>query len=40
MRLTVDTAKVRLSMGVEAAVGRMATAGRRNLEAMAAVVVR
>lgn len=39
MRLTVETAKLRLSMGVETAVGRMATAGRRNLEAMAAVVV-
>lgn len=40
MRLTVDTAKLRRTMGVEAAVGRTATAGRRNLEAMAAVVVR
>ena len=40
MRLTDDTAKLRRSMGVEAAVGRRATAGRRNLEAMVAAMVR
>lgn len=40
MRLTDDTAKLRRRMGVEAAVGRRATAGRRNLDAMVAVVVR
>ena len=40
MRLTDDTAKLRRSMGVQAAVGRRATAGRRSREAMGAVVVR
>lgn len=40
IRLTDDTAKLRRRMGVEAVVGRRATAGRRNLEAMVAVVVR
>lgn len=40
MRLTDDTAKLRRSMGAEAAVGRRATAGRRSLDAMVAVVVR
>ena len=40
MRLTDDTAKLRWSMGAEAAVGRRATAGRRSLEAMVAVVVK
>lgn len=38
MRLTDDTAKLRRSIGVEVAVGRRATAGRRSLEAMIAVV--
>lgn len=38
MRLTDDTAKLRRSMGAEAAVGRRATAGRRNLEAMVAAM--
>lgn len=40
MRLTDDTAKLRRSMGVEAADGRRATAGRKSLEAMVSVVVR
>lgn len=40
MRLIDDTAKLRRRMGVEAAAGRRATAGRRSLEAMVAVVVR
>lgn len=39
-RLADDTAKLRRSMGVEAAVGRRATAGRRSLEAMVVVMVR
>lgn len=40
MRLTEDTAKLRRRMGVEAVVGRRATAGRKSLEAMVALVVR
>lgn len=38
MRLIEDTAKLRRSIGVETVVGRRATAGRRSLEAMVAVV--
>lgn len=39
-RLADDTAKLRRSMGAEAAVGRRATAGRKSLEAMVVVAVR
>lgn len=40
MRLTEDTAKLRRSTGVEADAGRRATAGRKSLEAMVALVVK
>jgi hypothetical protein len=38
MRLADDTAKLRRSIGVQADVGRRATAGRRSPDAMVAVV--